>query len=50
MPHTILIVEDDRAIAELIAMTLQVSDYQPVLCHDCMEAFSCCKAMPILVI
>ncbi len=39
MPHTILIVEDDRAIAELIAMTLQVSDYQPVLCHDGMEAF-----------
>lgn len=40
MPHRILIVEDDRAIAELIAMTLLVSDYKPVQCHDGLEAFS----------
>lgn len=39
MPRPILIVEDDRAIAELIAMTLQVSDYLPVQCHDGLEAF-----------
>ena len=38
MPRPILIVEDDRAIAELIAMTLQVSDYEPVQCHDGLEA------------
>ncbi len=38
MPHPILIVEDDRAIAELIAMTLQVSDLKPVMCHDGLEA------------
>ncbi len=40
MPHPILIVEDDRTIAELIAMTLQVSDYEPVLCHDGLEAYA----------
>lgn len=37
--HPILVVEDDRAVAELIAMTLQVADYQPVMCYDGSSAF-----------
>ena len=34
----VLIVEDDSAIAELIAMTLRVSGCEPQLCHDGLEA------------
>ena len=34
----ILIVEDDIAIAQLIEMTLQVSDYETCICYDGAEA------------
>jgi two-component system alkaline phosphatase synthesis response regulator PhoP len=38
MQQHILIVEDDRAIAELIAMTLGLSDHQTRLCDDGRQA------------
>jgi len=38
MQQHILIVEDDRAIAELIAMTLNLSDHQTRLCDDGRQA------------
>ena len=38
MQQHILIVEDDRAIAELIAMTLSLSDHQTRLCDDGRQA------------
>ena len=38
MAQRVLIVEDDSAIAELIAMTLRVSGCEPQLCYDGLQA------------
>ncbi|NLE19667.1 MAG: response regulator transcription factor [Clostridiales bacterium] len=39
MPPDILIAEDDRAIAELVEMTLRVSGHATVICQDGTETF-----------
>lgn len=34
MPETVLIVDDERAIAQLTAMWIELAGYQPVVTHD----------------
>ncbi len=39
MRSRILIVKDDQAIAQLIAMTLDLSEHDCALCHDGLQAW-----------
>ena len=37
---TILLIEDNKAIAKGLAFSLQSAGYQTVLCHSCEEAYA----------